>query len=137
MGTGSFALNPNASMYDLLRFGRFSMLLYALLEIMFRVVPVSTMCVKGFPFIFNSTTGHAAFRPVTLLITYLSSFRVYFLIISAALSIGLPSHHSLLRDADFGVLRDFFSSGDDSLLDDDRFSPANVLKRSNKLASLT
>jgi hypothetical protein len=58
------------------------------------------------------------------------------LIISAALNIGPPPLHSLF-DVDFGVVRDFFSSGDEPLLDDDRLSPANVLNRSNRLASLT
>ena len=90
MGTGSLALNPNASTYDFVRFGLFSMLLYALLEIILRVVPVSTICFNCLPFTSSSTDGHAIFRPVSLLIVYLISFRAYLRIISTALNNDLP-----------------------------------------------
>jgi hypothetical protein len=118
IGTGSFALKPNASTYDFVRLGRFSMLLYAFFEIMFNVVPVSTMCLSDVSLIFKSMVGHVNFRPVSLLITYFNSLRAYLRIISAALIIVLPCRHSLSCLLAFDERRLILSSGDDCSLSD-------------------
>jgi hypothetical protein len=101
-------------------------------------VPVSSICFYCLPFTSNLTDGHAIFRPVSLPIVYLISFRAYLRIISTALNNDPPYRHSFSYLAAFGDRRLSLSSGDYvSSFDVDRLSPAKFLNLSKRSASLT